>query len=166
MVGLPFNRLLAIIPTTRERQRFVTPRTLNFSELYGNQSRITYLDEVGFHTHNAGYRPTKHHHFCDTCQKTRKCVLCEGKPKVRKLCENCDIAETIRRLHNVTVNSERPDIGDVPSQYRPKDRSGELGQRDDQLGFEWTRVCAWCQQQLWKQHPTDVIQCSCGWTWR
>jgi hypothetical protein len=85
------------------RQRFVTPRTLNFSELYGNQSRITYLDEVGFHTHNAGYRPTKHHHFCDTCQKTRKCVLCEGKPKVRKLCENCDIAETIRRLHNVTV---------------------------------------------------------------
>jgi hypothetical protein len=94
------------------RIHFNTARN-DWAALYGNRPSIGIIDEVTFH--GTGYgSPTKHHHFCDKCHKTRKCGACEGKPKVRKLCDSCELVETMRVLRNTTM--EMPNI--PPQQYR------------------------------------------------
>jgi hypothetical protein len=129
-------------PTRTGRIHFNPPPARNdWAALYGNRPVTGILDES---FHGAGFTDIKkHHHFCDKCQKTSKCGLCDGKPKVRKLCESCEMAETIRSIQGVTMST--PNI--PASQYRVT-LHNTTGTWDG--GWEWTRLCAWCQQQLWK----------------
>lgn len=66
---------------------------------------------------------SRHHHWCEGCQKTRKCSRCTEKTKVRTLCNDCGMTATIRGLsemahqvatppmtHNYRVSVDMPNM--------------------------------------------------------